>query len=288
MIPKVLLQKHLGLETTAYHEVLDAHFRRFRNFFADGSPTKQSLGSLLALDKDYYNQAVRNNTVTYFFPGMIPSPLFEIFKYNGYTTTTFHYGPHFGVEKGPYVDNFYNEYNFSLVNGVCDFIDTEGWRKPTFLGYCALIKSWKVRTALTKLGILDQSKQDIDFLIDHMREGLQKDEPQIIVAYLFSPGHTPYRKFDRKIEGALDKYKQYYLDKSKETALKLKKLVTFVASEDPQSIVYVFGDHGPYISGWEFFDDNYTFMIQDRFGVYGGIYPRDRCVESFAKPGHLD
>jgi len=287
LIPKVLLQKYLSLETTAYHEVLDANFQRFRNFFSDGALTKPSLNSLLALDLGHFKEAAVNKTEYDFFPGLVPSPLFEIFKHNGYETTTLHNNFYFGTIKGPYVDNYL--VNRSIFNNaVCQFLRVNGLRAPTLMGYCRLLRSVKVRTTLMKLGFVDKEKGDIDFLIDSMRAGLQNDIPQILVAYIWSPGHTITATFDRKADGVFDKYKQKYFKNSKATASHLNKIVTFISREDPEAVVYVFGDHGPYISRRDTFEEDSTFFVQDRFGVYGGIHPRGRCAKPFSKPYNKD
>ena len=40
-----------------------------------------------------------------------------------------------------------------------------------------------------------------------------------------------------------------------------------VNKEDPNAILYVFGDHGPYLSKSLKFDDNKTFYVQDKLVV---------------------
>jgi hypothetical protein len=58
------------------------------------------------------------------------------------------------------------------------------------------------------------------------------------------------------------------------------KLVSFVDRYDPEAIVYVFGDHGPWISRQDSIEENEVFFVQDRFGVYGGIHPAERCNDA--------
>jgi len=288
MIPKVLLQMNLGLETTPYHEVLDTHFRRFRNFFADRVWTRKSLNSLLSLDIGHFSKAERSNTARYFFAGWIPSPLLEIFKHNGYETTTHYSSLYFGLAKGPHVDNYNTQmtsWEGAQFGGVCEFIETNGYKVLIFMGYCKLIKSWKYILAVRALGLepLDGQMKKIDFLIDHMRGGLEKDVPQIFVAYLFSPGHTApsFKSWDKV---SFDEFKQVYLKGSEKTAEYLTKIVNFIANEDPKAILYVFGDHGMWLSRYVTFEHDGTFFVQDRYGVYGGIHPRERCEESFDTP----
>lgn len=285
IVPKVLLKKHMDMESTPYHDVLDDNFRRFRNFFADRTPTVASLNALLALDVGHYDEARINKVNSFFFSGVVPSPLFEIFKHNGYETTTLYRSSYFGNTKGPHVDN-YLVGEIDLRRGVCEFIDTQGVSVLTFMGYCSLASSKMFTLILKKIGVFSQLHM-IDYLIDNMRSGLQRDTPQLLVTYIPSPGHTG-KLFDKKDKKALEKYKQDYLRRSESTARYLRKITSFLAKEDPEAIVYVFGDHGPYISRSETFEDDRRFYIQDKFGVYGGIYPRDRCAESFDKPYNED
>ncbi|NKB57394.1 MAG: sulfatase-like hydrolase/transferase [Alphaproteobacteria bacterium] len=287
MIPKPLLQKHLSLETTAYHEVLHTHFRRINNFFAVGFPTRPSLNGLLALDAEHYSEATRNGTAKQFFPGLTPSPLLEIFKHNGYETTTLFHGRYFGNDKGPHVDN-YQISDKGLKHGACEFIPTEGFRMLTFMGYCFLTRTEIFRSIVERFGLTDtlginDKLTTTEFLMTHMRAGLRKGIPQFFFSYIISPGHTP-GSFDPNSESDLEEYRQYYFKESKNTAKHINTIVAFITEEDPDAIVYLFGDHGPWLSRGGTMEKNDVFFVQDRFGVYGGIYPPDRCSEFFSKP----
>ncbi|MEJ2622261.1 MAG: sulfatase-like hydrolase/transferase [Candidatus Thiodiazotropha sp.] len=280
LIPKSLLQKFLGVKKTDYHEVLEANFKRFNNFFADYPTTKPSLNSLLALDVDYYNEAASNESEYNFFPGLTPSPLFEVFKHNGYESTVYHKSFYFGAEKGQYVDNYFVNHQV-YHSALCEFIDLHSWRALTFMGYCRLQKSQKIQKLLNGLGFIDT---DVDILIDYMRAGLKKEKPQIFVAYIWSPGHTLSSSYNVINDGSVEDFRETYLENSKITASHLIKIINFINTENPEAIVYIFGDHGPYTSRGLTFEDNKTLFVQDIFGVYGGIYPRDRCEEFFEMP----
>ena len=283
IIPKVLLKKHLGLEATPYHGILDTHFRRFNNFFSDYYSTVRSLSSLLALDREYYSKARKEGKSKYFFSGKIPSPLFEIFKHNGYETNTIYINHYFGAKKGPYVDNYLVS-QANLKFGVCQFTPKDGLYSFSYMGYCSLLETEKFRSMLRKLKLDFSDRLDsIDFLIENLKAGLQKKTPQIFLGYLYKPGHTP-ATFDRSKEGSIEEYREYYLKGSKEAASYLNKILKFIDEEDPDAILYLFGDHGPWISRRDEFATNREFYVQDRFGVYGGIYPSDRCAGTFDAP----
>ena len=275
LMPRVLVRKFLELETTPYHDFLDAHFRRFRNMFADKVATRRALNSLLAFDLDYFARFGKKPGL---FSGRIPSPLLEIFKHNGYTTNTLYQNPRFGKEKGPYVDNYFTERGY----GVCEFLN-EDFKYLTFLGYCQL-RTTKLFTSLLKRLNLSNDLNEIDFLLANLRSGLDEGKPQMFLSYIFSPKHTPKSFRWRKSE-TVDKYRQTYLRNSSTTAEYFEQLITFISREDPSAILYVFGDHGAFVPrSKEARNNDSSRHIQGRYGVYGGIYPPDRCSESLSEP----
>ena len=275
LMPRVLVRKFLELETTPYHDFLDAHFRRFRNMFADKVATRRALNSLLAFDLDYFARFGKKPGL---FSGRIPSPLLEIFKHNGYTTNTLYQNPRFGKEKGPYVDNYFTERGY----GVCEVLN-EDFKYLTFLGYCQL-RTTKLFTSLLKRLNLSNDLNEIDFLLANLRSGLDEGKPQMFLSYIFSPKHTPKSFRWRKSE-TVDKYRQTYLRNSSTTAEYFEQLITFISREDPSAILYVFGDHGAFVPrSKEARNNDSSRHIQGRYGVYGGIYPPDRCSESLSEP----
>jgi hypothetical protein len=229
------------------------------------------------LDRDYYLQTTENIHPRRFFPGFAPSPLFQVFKHNGYETTTLYQGTYFGQRKGPHVDNYFINRHLD----VCTFIDKK-LKNYAFLGYCALINQRSVRSFLRKFGMIPNLNA-IDFLITKMRAAVRREAPQVFVAYLYSPGHTELT-FDRARPGSVQQYSRTYLEASESTAEYLRLLIGFVSKEDPNAILYVFGDHGPWISRRDEFDTDPKRFVHDRFGIYGGIFPRDRCEDFFPSP----
>ena len=276
LMPRVLVRKFLELETTPYHDFLDLHLRGFRNMFSDSPTTIGSLSSLLAFDFNYYKKVGEKDWRS-LFSGRAPSPLLEIFKHNGYTTNTLYQNPYFGSEKGPYVDNYLTD----LGNGVCEFLNGD-FRNFVFLGYCQL-RATKSFTSLLKRLNLSNDLNEIEFLLAKLRSGLDQGKPQMFLGYIFSPEHTPKSFRWRKSE-TVDKYRRTYLRNSRTTAEYFEQLITFISREDPSAILYVFGDHGAFVSrGARMKDNDRALHVQGRFGVYGGIYPPDRCSESLSE-----
>lgn len=268
LIPKAIFQKHFGYEKTAYHEIFDLNFRRFKNLFADRIATAYSLNSLLSFDLENYEKAFDDNQPGHFFPGHRSSPLFEVFKNNGYKTNTMYRSTSLGGSKGKYVDKYLIGNN---ITGACNHIKNNN-KWFVFFGYCFLVEKFHKYN-------FNQS----DFMIESWRKGLTSDTPQINVGIIHSPGHTepPFKKNDYEV---IEMYKSNYMINSRETAEHIKKITSFIKNEDPNGILYVFGDHGAYLSRSYTFDENPEFFVQDRFAILGGIYPKDRCSDSFDKP----
>lgn len=64
----------------------------------------------------------------------------------------------------------------------------------------------------------------------------------------------------------------------------MTNILDFLQSEDPEAILYVFGDHGPFVNRRLQEENSSKFFVQGGYGVFGGVYPRNRCTSSFAKP----
>lgn len=274
--PRKLVKKYLDIDGAAYHDILDEKFSRFKNFFADRVPTRASLNSLLALDMEHYD-AMKRKAREGFFQGKVSSPLFEIFKHNNYVTNTFYISKYFGTEKGPFIDNYYR----SESKGACEFIEGNS-RLYAFFGYCKIDRP-RVQELL---GMSSPSKGPAtspdQFLISKMAEGLSSPLPHVFLGYIYLPGHTQ-KDFNYDNPEMLNDYRQFYEMRSKLAKRAIERLVNFIDENDPNAILYVFGDHGPWLSRREKFSKNAEFFIQDRHGVYGGIYPKDRCENELSK-----
>ena len=91
LVPRTLLKRYLDVETTGFHTLFDARFRRFPNLFANGVATKPTLYTLLALDpRVHESQAAALGNDTRTFAGQHPSPLLGILRRSGYETSTFY------------------------------------------------------------------------------------------------------------------------------------------------------------------------------------------------------
>ncbi len=260
LVPRSLLRKHYGLENSPFHDLFETNFRRFPNFFSDSDDTRESLNMILALDKEMFSKSppkYRHNL----FPGVQPSPLLGILRNSGYETTTsyFYHSTYLGRHKGPYIDHYIRGDNA----GICGLLDTV-IRPISFWGYCAFVgeASWRS-------------------LDEHFESLTANERPQFLMAHIGVPGHTDssFRYYDQVQRNiAIRRYAQS-LDGA--ATRQLEVLLEHLRNHDPAAILYVYGDHGPRLSQGISFEDNPTFVVQDRLGVLGGVYPPGACATYF-------
>ena len=272
LVPRALLKKYFDVETTGFHALFDAEFRRFPNFFANGVSTMQSLYTVLALDPQVHNSqmaAVRNPGT---FAGRSPSPLLGILRGNGYETSTLFNSTYLGRRRGPWVDNYVYFQNRTL----CNLLDA-AIRPWAFWGYCR----WFHDESFASTTIFPR-------FVDRITSVDSGGEPQFTMAHLYIPGHTSstYRHGNAE---AFEEYRALYLRRIETAAEYLDRMVRHV-EEDPDAILLVYGDHGMWLSRDVEFDDAPEFFIQDRYGVLGGVFPPDACAPWFdaaAGPGWM-
>jgi len=276
LVPRSLLNQHLDLKTTEFHDMFDANFRRFPNFFANTVATFNSWNALLSLDEDIYvglhkelkRQSDELYPNLYLFASQHPSPLLHVLRKNGYETTAVYSDEFFGRHKGSYVD----KYIISFPNSsVCDYLDVT-IRDVSFWGYCRFYGE-------VKKHVPGSESRQVS-VVEQVTKVSANDGPQFVMAYIISPGHTA-KLFRYDHVAHLEKDRDDYLRGINKAAVYLERIIRYLEENDPDAILFVFGDHGPYLSRGVRLEDDPTFYIQDRYGVLGGVYPRDRCTESF-------
>ena len=271
--PRTLVNKFLDVETTGFHDLFDAKFRRFPNLFVNAVATRQSLYTLLALDPEVYLSQWPEGRDPQTFAGRSPSPLLGILRGNGYETTTLYDSAYFGRHKGPWVDN----YVYFHDGVLCDLLD-EAIRPWAFWGYCW----WSRRHDGSPF-------PPFPSMIERITSLDAGGGPQFTMAHLYIPGHTHSRGYRYGNEAAFEWYKAYFLRNIETAADYLDRIVRHV-EEDPDAILLVYGDHGMYISRGVEFEDDPEFFVQDRYGVLGGVFPPDACASWFdaaAAPGWM-
>ena len=265
--PRAILDRYLDVETTEFHDLFDASFRSFPNFFTNSVYTGHSLNTLLALDVDIYTSQrtelseMGRDPDPRMFSGQNPSPLLGILQKNGYETTSIYVDTFFGRRKGPFIDHYVTFERHTL----CNLLDA-GIRDISFWGYCRLFDgSYEWDNMLTA---------------ERITKASANDGPQFVIAYLYSPGHTDnsFRWGDAE---QLERFKSQYIENSEEAARYLETIIRHLKENDPSAILLVFGDHGMFLSRALSFEDDREFVLQDNYAVIGGIYPPSACASYF-------
>ena len=269
MIPKTLLNKHLALETTQFHEVFEENFRTFPNMFSNGGNTRSSFNTLLSLYEDTYLRLREEFDSLSLFSGQHPSPLLRLLQKNGYHTTSIYENRFMGLSKGKHIDDYVIINNHRSV--ACDLLD-ESIRLLSFWGYCQIIVS---RDSMLS------DKKVHQLTIEYMMDASANEKPQFVIVHLNLPGHTDNKSFRYNDATQLEKYISHYLQESNQASIYLEQIITHIESSDPDAILFVFGDHGSQISKGIRYEDAPAFYIQDRFGIIGGVYPPDICPDYF-------
>ena len=267
LAPRPILKKYFGLETTKFHDSFNMSFRRFENFFANSVPTKDSLNTVLALDVDAYSsqrgqlESMSYNPDLSLFSGRNPSNLLGILHRNGYESTSIYVDSYFGEEKGQYIDKYITFYNKT----VCNLLDID-IRGFAFWGYCRFGRAdWLIA--------LDRSAEQITKVNADAK-------PQFVLAHLYAPGHAD-NQFRHDDAGELEEYRAVYVDWSERAARYLNSIIRHLEENDPGAILFVYGDHGVFLSRGLRFEDDPEFVFQDNYGILGGVYPRDTCAAWF-------
>ncbi len=267
LAPRALLKKYLALETTKFHDLFDINFRRFTNFFANSINTVHSLNTVLALDPDAYSSQrwelhLRGEDPDpRLFSGQNPSNLLGILHGNGYETTSIYATSYFGDEKGKYINNYITIRN----NTVCNLLDA-GIRDFSFWGYC-------------RFGRVDRSDAK-DMSAERVTKVNADDKPQFVMAHLYTPGHTSSSFRYDDVE-QFEEFRRGYINSSERAARYLDLIIRRLEENDPDAILLVYGDHGPFLSRGLQFADDPGFVFQDSLGILGGVYPRDTCARWF-------
>ena len=262
IVPVGIMKRYLGLNTSQFHSTFQREARLFRNLFANSIMTRDSLNTVMALDQDIYLAGRRPE----YLSGQHLSPLAWTMKENGYETTSIFESFYFGHFKGPYIDNYVVN---RKLGGACALLD-EDVRKWAFWGYCRVIE-----TAWNGGGALSRG----DFVASEFTN-VAGDTPQFVFAHFYMPGHAGgglnYQSSeDRK------KFAEYYQRRADRAEDYLGQIIQHVRVNDPTAILFVFGDHGVQLSRGVELTDDPTFYLQDRFGILGGVFPKDRCGQYF-------
>ncbi len=266
--PEAITRKHMGIATTEFHRIVERDMRRFRNLFANSIPTRHSLSTLLALDLDFLlaqQEKARSGAVSY-LTGHDLSPLVWLLGENGYESTFMYPDTYFGRAKGPHIDNYVH----NDAPALCTLLD-EDERRWAFWGHCWNHNAHEVGP----LPAIVERLSPGEFLVRALTD-VDRSRPQFVIAHFPMPGHTQ-GSYDHNDANRRSRFLSKYEANFNEAAIYLQRIVEHLRANDPGAILFVYGDHGAYLSRAIEVDDDPEFYLQDRFAILGGVYPPDRC-----------
>lgn len=260
LMPEALAKKHLGIVSLQYTDaVKKLNGKMVHNLFADKVPTKRSLNSLLVLNSAPYT----NSELASYYAGINNSPVFQIFHNNGYKISTGYSRKEYFGKKGSYLDEeVYTTYDRCEARLPSKYIQ--------HFNLCYLIEYLETITDM-KISAKARGRDWIEVLLEGYLNKANDPEQWLTLNYMFNPiGHT-HGGFNNT-EKENREYKKYVIEQDALLSDILVDFITSIKENDPNSIVFVFGDHGPYISRATNFEDNPEFIIQDQYGIYGAIW----------------
>jgi len=267
MIPEVLAGNFLGKEFSnlEYVEYLrGTNATIFRNVFADRVPTKQSLNALLNLSINPHTDSAHKYR---YFTGVTDSIVYRIFRENGYSISAgFEQAGYFG-QKGRFIDEY------SELTGkrfpFCKF--RLEWHYLQFFGFCF------ASDAVKKKDDMVNASWPARVLASIKEKASNRNERWLTYYYVYEPiGHTSL-DFSISDEKALLAYRQYFGNQVPKLTSFLKELLSTVRANDPDGIIFIFGDHGAWLSRDLAIESGERFWIQDRYGVFAAVVGNPRC-----------
>ena len=238
LIPNYISNKYLDIKETSYSKVLKQEdVIIFKNSFADIPGTLSTLNSLLYLNIEEYLKLEEKHN---FFNGISNSPLFSLFKYNGYKIATSSHRSR--SKRGNFVDKDIGMTGF-LYPSYCDL---EGRiYKFRFFGPCIIPRYF--------FSDYVGSIKNISYLIED-------NQPWLSINFIRYPRH---------IEPPFDfsKYKNKFLRNQKITKNLMESTIKKLKKSKKDSLILFLGDHGSYQKTFLqklTYKDNLNLIIEDQ------------------------
>ena len=263
--PAALLGR-FSTDTTSFHDLMRDRFRTFRNFFSNHEHTRASYNSMLSLGDGGFWRSLDPPDVP-FFNGAYDVGLFRLFRRNGYEITTIAMDQYMGKQRGPYIDNYVVAHSESICGKLGRAVAA-----VSFYGYC------DIRPLLDPIWPIDTNEASRRIVESMLQRG-EFRQPQLVLAHVFSPGHA-WVGFDMSF------FRRSYLRKTEFAAGLLTQVVDHLEVHDPSAILFVFGDHGPWLTKSLNREEDWALAITDRQATAAGIFPPQRCSAYMDPPVH--
>ena len=253
LVAPSLASKYLKLGDVPYKPLLSRKgVTVFANTFSSRVPTKPFANSVMRLAHPGFPE------VYSYFAGRTDSPLAHVFRTNGYRVSTGYSNMYFGM-KGPYVSDYHPRETLDIRNNTLCALAMNSPVK--FFGFCRVA------------ALFNENQREAHWpntVIDIIRQANADTNPWLTFHHIGIPGHTNlgYRTSD---SSAFRRYREIYQKGSASAAAVLEELMSILQDDDAQSILLVFGDHGPYLSRTVTIEQDPRFFVQDRYGTIATV-----------------
>lgn len=303
-------------EQIPMHTLIENNMASFKNHFSEEIETYWSISSLFSLTPDSYyrleRNAVKHRNLDERFgvvSGRTPSPLTHILRENGYEISTFtELVDAWGMKKGPYVDNYYHApFKKAYVTSVCQI---SGVRTGdySFLGFC-IVRDTIIKVIekifpdknnpnlmwtqeFGSMDVNDSMYSGVAQAYHQIEDIIQKSDdtnrPQFLFAHLKWPHASPTAytpNYRNKSDGSFRRTVLHYEKNSMVSAHFLNQIIELFKDRKKDTIIYVFGDHGMFLSKHlnkdqdTFEDQHFSWTIDGDFILGDEIFDINKLVE---------
>lgn len=255
-----LLNAHLGLDGHSIQQALARdEFSVFRNVFTRFPSTVLSLNSLLDLDA---TPIVRSAL----FSGKEDSVVYRVFRSNGYKVISGYANSYLGTQ-GTYVDAFTLHRADIFSSSACLFT------ADFFLKLFSICEIARVVEPLLESVAWDEAYLDI-------LRSLPRNEPVFTFHHMLKPGHTGHLvgAYDHTDHEQRRIFLSRYQARMEEAAALISRATSLLTSRNRPFILFVFSDHGAWISRAQQADLDDPFIVRDRHGSFAAILAHEISV----------
>ena len=217
--------------STFRKSLLDMNFRLYDEIFSNYHPTNPAMLAMLNLEHHYYSSTVKGHELNKIGREIVggENNLVRLLRGNGYEIEYIHQG------------------NYLLLQGcTADFC----YPKPTStLGAQYILREIlpsfvKIKRREPEWQVESREKFQTR-IVDLVKSGMREQYPRFRYIHLYEPGHAP-----NDVMGTCNESKQLeaYSRAIKWTSDYLPTLVKDISMYDPNALIVVAGDHGPFIT----------------------------------------
>lgn len=268
-VPDRIAADHLGLPTTGLHEVFEQHgIQRIPNVFSEAAPTRPSYDALLSLGAANTRDIQSGDRSGALFAGHAPSLVFDIFRANGYSITAITHDSKFGTAAGGQIDRLVLAHPVSLC---ADPILPDAVRAQIFFGACRMRSNWLYDLFAPGLNA------QITTYLDGIAEAQAHGSPNLVIGHMRPPIHYSGAPHDGPDPSRVAEFADRYEEAVADAAALMDALVSAILAQDPEAVMFIFGDHGLSLAEVPRDADAPSFAFRDAFAVLAGVRFPGEC-----------